>query len=209
MTGETAKPGNRHLRRAIKSVAVIGAFFVTLWAVLQLDPTRRFVIDSGLAAAESDNFKLTYERVGGNWPWSIRIQNINIQDQKGTWLSAGEATLEWSPFALVRGAVTASRLHLDHVHMTRTPISEPTEPSDPHILPPLPSLPVSITVSRVEATNVTVDKAVHWNPGGRKSGWETSLAGQHTSIAGKSLGRRRPGASRQPENQNRYGQQCA
>ncbi len=160
MTSETAKPENRYTRRAIISVAVIGALFLALWAALQLDPMRRLIVDSGLAAAESENFKLSYERIGGNWPWSIRIQNIDVSDKEGVWLSAADVTLNWSPFALVRGNVTASHLKLDQIHIARTPVSDTTEPSDPHILPPLPTLPVSINVSRFEATNVTVDKAV-------------------------------------------------
>ena len=164
MTSDTRPTRQGFLRRASIGAVAIAVVLFAAWVVLQLDPMRRLIIDSGLAAAESDSFKLTYENVGGNWPWSIRIQNIDVQDKEGTWLSIGDATLKWSPFALVRGTVTASELRLEHVHMVRAPVSKATEPTDPHILPPLPSLPISIDLNRFDVTNVFLDETVVGTP---------------------------------------------
>lgn len=105
---------------------------------------------------------LTIEGLAGPFPGHFHAERIAMADAAGTWLDVRDAdiTLDWAALAhrVVRlGRLSATRLELD-----RLPASEPSTglaPPGP-LLPPLPTLPVSIEVQALRLEEFVIGSAV-------------------------------------------------
>lgn len=121
------------------------------------------------AIAAGSGFEARIEEVSGILPFSLHVGRFALSDAHGPWLVIGEATLSWSPAALLRGRVEIDEIAADVVRLTRAPEIPPSHRvATTFQWPPrFPSLP-PILINRLEVGRLILDK---------------ELAGQAAQIA--------------------------
>ena len=150
-------------RIAFLSIAFLGVILTALlfvWIGLQTNGARRLIVDNALSSINSDDLQIGYGELEGNWPWRITVQNVEIADRDGIWLTIEEVALNWSPLSLLRNTARASTLIMDGAHIMRTPISDTDPDPNVHILPELPTLPVDLQLRELLVTNLQLDEDV-------------------------------------------------
>jgi translocation and assembly module TamB len=74
--------------------------------------------------------------LAGSFPAAIDLQQLQLSDARGTWLTAERVALHWSPLALLVRHVTVESLIVGRLEIERAPVSEPKKDSStrvPHI----------------------------------------------------------------------------
>ena len=74
--------------------------------------------------------------LSGSFPAAIDLQQLQLGDEHGVWLTAEGISLRWSPLALLTRHLKVERLHLARVDIERPPVSQPSqsgETSLPHL----------------------------------------------------------------------------
>lgn len=98
-------------------------------------------------------------RLEGPLPGTIILQNLDVADRDGTWLTIERVTLDWNPLRLFRGEFSVDLLEADGVTVVRAPA--PGEPSAAPAEPfQWPSLPVGVSVEKFLASPVVLGEAV-------------------------------------------------
>jgi translocation and assembly module TamB len=160
--GAAPQPAKHHpwLRRLGLSGAALAALMVAAWLAL-LTP-------AGLGAAAwiaeravkaGTGFDARIENVSGLLPFSLTVGRFALSDAKGPWLIISDASLSWSPAALLRGRIEIGHITADIVRLCRAP-----EIPDSHRAPAtfdwpprFPSLP-PILLDRLAVTRLILDK---------------------------------------------------
>lgn len=112
-------------------------------------------------------------RLSGAPPWRIIVEDVELADAEGTWLTLDRASLSWRPFALLGRAVSVEALEIEGVRLEKIPNlnSEEKTPSD---APPagfeLPEKLPTVSIRGLSFTDVHVAEAI---------------AGRAFTIAGK------------------------
>ncbi|MCB2097698.1 MAG: hypothetical protein KDE05_08710, partial [Parvularculaceae bacterium] len=60
-------------------------------------------------------------------PAHIILENVSLRDADGEWLLIPQATIDWRPFALLRGDVIINSASIDKARLTRAPRNETDE----------------------------------------------------------------------------------
>ena len=94
-----------------------GAVFVTG----NTDPGRAFI--------ERLTYRLTAGYVklsglGGSFPTQLTLDELQLIDHQGVWLTANQISLTWSPLRLLDRRIQVDTLRAERVHMERTPVSD-------------------------------------------------------------------------------------
>ncbi|MGN6452924.1 MAG: hypothetical protein ACTHL7_07655, partial [Steroidobacteraceae bacterium] len=74
--------------------------------------------------------------LSGSFPAAIDLQQLQLGDEHGVWLTADGISLRWSPLALLARHLKVERLHFGRIDIERRPVSQPSqsrETSVPHI----------------------------------------------------------------------------
>jgi translocation and assembly module TamB len=128
------------MRRALKKAAwVIGfaaAGAVTLALILLVTGNSA----PGRALIERVTYRLTAGHVrlsglGGSFPAQLTLARLQLIDARGTWLTAEQIAVHWSPLALLDWRVQVSALKVARLDMERFPLPQRTDGgvSIPHI----------------------------------------------------------------------------
>src|ERR1700722_5596423 len=67
--------------------------------------------------------------LAGSFPAAIDLQQLQLSDARGTWLTAQRVALHWSPLALLARHVTVESLIVGRLVIERAPVSEPSKSS--------------------------------------------------------------------------------
>jgi translocation and assembly module TamB len=146
------------MRRALILIAALGsapAFAQTEAA--DRDYLTAFLEDSLSGAGR----QVTIAGFSGALSSQAKIERLTIADADGIWLTITGVTLDWSRSSLLSGALEVSELSAESIVMDRVPAAGETSLPSPEAGGfSLPDLPVTISIDRIAATEITLGKAV-------------------------------------------------
>ncbi|MBI1261995.1 MAG: hypothetical protein GC184_09740 [Rhizobiales bacterium] len=153
-----ARNGWRALKGFVAVTAVLLALVFLGVALVQIGSVRQGLLQFALTQINSGDTRLTADDIGGTWPRHLTLENLQIADAQGVWLSAKSLDMEWQPFALLAGEMHVISLKGADIALERLPGgSTETTPSDG---PLLPSLPVTVRVDALALENFRLGKDV-------------------------------------------------
>ena len=122
------------MRRALKiSAWTLGSLLLLLAlllaAVLIAGNTARgrLLIEHMTARLSDGHVRLT--GLAGAFPAVIELEQLQLRDAQGVWLTAEHISLHWSPLALLARHVDIESLQLTRLDIERRPVSEPSQKS--------------------------------------------------------------------------------
>ena len=122
------------MRRALKiSAWTLGSLLLPLAlllaAVLIAGNTARgrLLIEHMTARLSDGHVRLT--GLAGSFPAVIELEQLQLRDAQGVWLTAEHISLHWSPLALLARHVDIESLQLTRLDIERRPVSEPSQKS--------------------------------------------------------------------------------
>ena len=127
------------MRRALRITAWSAASLLLFIALLSL-----FVLIAGNTATgriwiEQITWRLTKGHVrlaglAGSFPSAPELEQLQLVDSRGTWLTADHISLRWSPLEFLAWRVSGENLQVERLDMERAPVSDtPNDNSKPHI----------------------------------------------------------------------------
>lgn len=159
MTDQTPPPAPARTSiglRILKWTGIVfGSLILLLTAVLLWPGTREWAFDYGrsiLADAGVQSASIT-----GSWS-EMSLNEVALTDDDGTWATAREIVISWSPLGLLSGNVIADRIELHGARLLRQPkyTPAPDQVDEPFAWP---DLPVDIDAESLTG-DLTVDPAV-------------------------------------------------
>ena len=78
----------------------------------------------------TDTMKVKIDGLSGALSGNIRIENVTVSDPQGTFLTAKNVAMDWSPFALVRSNVSIENLTAGQIVLERLPTGQPPAADD-------------------------------------------------------------------------------
>src|SRR6516165_3229596 len=82
----------------------------------------RALIERSIARFSEGHVRLS--GLAGSFPAAIDLEQLQLSDERGVWLSAERVSLRWSPLALLVQHVNIERLHLARLEIERQPVSQ-------------------------------------------------------------------------------------
>ena len=165
----------RWTRRVLTLIGGLIGFVLILLliavGVAQTDWGKRFIAETASDLASGPDFTLAIEGITGFVPFDMAVARVDLGDADGTWLEVEDATLTWSPLALI-----GQRLHINaagagRVALARLPAASetveepPAEPAAPVFEPPsLPQLPLAIDLDALTIGDVALGAGVIGEP---------------------------------------------
>ena len=130
----------------IRRRRVFWLFLPLLLAVAVGVATRPVVLDRVVAAIGP-----TVRTRGLAIGWGLRVtaRRISLRDATGVWLTVRGARLDWSPLALLRGAIRVRSLSARAVALARMPVAAPGGPSGGDPLATWRALPARISIGTI------------------------------------------------------------
>jgi translocation and assembly module TamB len=110
-------------------LSLIGLVLLVLVVVLAgtATPPGRAVVERLVPAVTGGEIRLA-----GLSGWifrAFRVRHFEIRDRGGTWLTAENLDLNWSPLAFLRGTVQVNRLDVDEMTVARRPLPSTSQSS--------------------------------------------------------------------------------
>ena len=102
-----------------------------LLALAALVPTSRpaeaqqFIASQIENLISTDTMKVDIEGLSGALTGAIRIEKVTVSDPQGTFLTATDLAMDWSPLALVRSNVSIEQLTAAQIVLERLPTGQP------------------------------------------------------------------------------------
>lgn len=98
----------------------------------------------------------------GSLPGRVRLGALSLADADGVWLRVEDASLDWSPLALLTGRLAIERLAAARIEVARPPRGEtPEEPGEDFALP---ALPVDLSLQALTVDEIALGAAVLGSP---------------------------------------------
>lgn len=126
------------MRRALRITAwTVGSVLLLVVglaaAVLVAGNTAR-----GRALIEQATARLTDGHVrlaglSGSFPAAIDLEQLQLSDERGVWLTADRVSLRWSPLALLRRHLKVESLRVVRLDIERRPVSQPSRSASPSL----------------------------------------------------------------------------
>jgi translocation and assembly module TamB len=104
-------------------VVVLAAVYARYW--ITTDSGRDFVISQIDGREVAGYGKLSARNLSGDPLSEFELGSIEIRDASGTWLTASNIRLDWSPSKLLSHTVDLSDLKISDVSVLRRPVREP------------------------------------------------------------------------------------
>ncbi|UIJ71241.1 translocation/assembly module TamB domain-containing protein [Aurantimonas sp. HBX-1] len=92
----------------------------------------------------SDTMQVEIEGLSGALTGNIRIERVTVSDPQGTFLTASDLAMDWSPLALVRSNLSIDALTAGQIVLERLPVGQPETPAGESSGFTLPSITASI-----------------------------------------------------------------
>jgi translocation and assembly module TamB len=142
---------------------IFGAFILAVlaaFAVVQTGPGRRLVADSLNHALAGPDSVIEVGAITGVVPFNVSVSRITLSDKLGPWLRIDNATLRWSPSALLEARLLIDRLSADRVDVLRPPTSNANASNPPTGGFTLPHLPLAVDLRNLVITRLAVAPAL-------------------------------------------------
>jgi translocation and assembly module TamB len=155
-TAQSPRQGSSLGLRILKWTGIVFASLILLLTAVLLWPgTRDWAFDYGrtvLADAGVQSSSIT-----GSWS-EMTLNEVALTDDDGTWATAREVVISWSPLGLLSGGVWADRIELRGGRLLRQPNYKPApdQVDEPFAWP---DLPVDIDAESLTG-DLTIDPAV-------------------------------------------------
>ena len=138
----------RLFRTALAVIAILILVPAFLLAAVQTGPGRRLIATLVERLASTPDLGVAIGGIEGRVPWDMTITGLALSDRQGQWLTIDRASIDWSPAALLDGAVEIAVLEAGEVDLERLPKSgEPSKGGA--IVPDLPVVLVGAEAERV------------------------------------------------------------
>ncbi|MEA3108020.1 MAG: translocation and assembly module TamB, partial [Gammaproteobacteria bacterium] len=103
------------------SILLVAALIGTVWIAGNTDPGRAWI--------ERLTYRLTSGYVklsglGGSFPTQLTLDELQLIDHQGVWLTADHVSLRWSPLRLLERRIYVDELRLKRLHMERAPVGD-------------------------------------------------------------------------------------
>ena len=125
-------------RRLLVELAVLFAGLLALAAIglvlLDTAPGHRFIADRIAQIETASGLRFRIGRIEGSIFNEARLKNVEVLDQRGTFLTSPEIDIDWAPGAWLYNALHIDRLHAEQVTLMRLPELKETDGEGP-ILP--------------------------------------------------------------------------
>jgi translocation and assembly module TamB len=127
-------------------LALILLVIGTLLIVGNTDSGRNLIVRM---TSRLTNGKVQIAGIHGSFPASLDLDRLQLADDDGIWLYAEAISLRWTPSDLLFRHIKVDTLHVDLLHMERTPL--PDKEKKPSTTPSIPHADLaSLTVDRLE-----------------------------------------------------------
>lgn len=134
-----ARAGRALLALVFASIGAVLFLIVACIALLNIAPARQWLLETGLAAINSEDMTVAIGDIGGTWPGELRLSELAVGDGEGIWLTLDSADLDWRPLALWRGELHVTRFEVTGLDVERAPAGgETTEEEAPFEMPVIP-----------------------------------------------------------------------
>ncbi len=126
------------------AIVVAGLLLLAIAIVLGINtqPGRRFVADRIAGYTMANGINIRVGRIEGSLYGDMRLRDVRVQDQRGTFLTSPEVRVDWRPFAFASNHVDVRSLTSPLVSMSRLPELK-VVPGDPNA-PLLPDLDIDV-----------------------------------------------------------------
>ena len=124
----------RGLRITVWTVGSVLVLVVALVSALLIAGNTaggRIWLEHITARVTSDHVRVS--GLAGSFPAAIELQQLQLSDAHGTWLTAQRVALHWSPLALLARHVAVESLVVGRLDIERAPVSEPKKDSSTHV----------------------------------------------------------------------------
>jgi translocation and assembly module TamB len=126
------------MRRALQVTAWTAGALLLFVAVLTISVLIVGNTATGRIWIEQITWRLTKGHVrlaglSGSIPWAPALEQLQLVDSQGTWLTADHISLRWSPLEFFAWRVSGENLQVERLDMERLPVSESKDNSKPHI----------------------------------------------------------------------------
>ncbi|HEX2020657.1 MAG TPA: hypothetical protein VGO17_17145, partial [Aurantimonas sp.] len=116
-------------RLALGFVACLAAALLTL-VPMRAAMAQNFVANQLENFLSTDTMEVEIEGLSGALTGSIRIESVTVSDPQGTFLTARDLAMDWSPFALVRSNLSIENLTAGQIVLERLPEGQPESADD-------------------------------------------------------------------------------
>jgi len=151
----TAQQSSTALRILKWTGIALGSIVLLFTAILLWPGTRQWAFDYGRSILAEAGVQST--AITGSWS-EMTLTGVALTDDDGTWATAREIVISWSPLGLLSGNIIADRIELRGGHLYREPSYKPApdQVDEPFAWP---DLPVDIDAQSLTG-DLTIDPAV-------------------------------------------------
>lgn len=116
--------------------------------------------------ASQPGMTISVTGISGLVPVDMAIDKVTIADADGTWLTLENATLDWSPLALIGGTAAIDTLSAGRLALHRLPeaAADPEPRPEAESTTLLPELPLAVRLDRLAIDTLTLGEAVLGDP---------------------------------------------
>ncbi len=107
-------------------------------------PAQQFLANQIENLVSTDTMTVEIEGLSGALTGDIRIESVVVSDPRGTFLTAKNLAMDWSPLALVRSTVSIENLTAGQIVLERLPTGQPASEADQGSGFALPSITADI-----------------------------------------------------------------
>ncbi|BCW90541.1 hypothetical protein sos41_37130 [Alphaproteobacteria bacterium SO-S41] len=149
------RPHSLALRIARWTGIVLLAIIVLITGVLLWPGTREWAFNYGRSILDEAGVKSS--SITGDWT-EMTLHDVAITDAEGTWATADEVVLSWSPWGLASFTLDADHVAFKGAHVLRAPAYTPApdQKDEPFAWP---DLPVDITLGSLVG-DITIDPSL-------------------------------------------------
>jgi len=145
------------MRRSLKIMAWIAGAIVLLLmlvvgAVLIVGNTAAGRVQIENLVARLTRGEVQLSGLAGSLPSHLTLEELELKDSAGVWLTARKIELDWTPLAYLEGRLQIDRLHVASVDMERLPQGSSTAPSSREV-----------SIPRIDVAQASLD-VVHLGP---------------------------------------------
>jgi translocation and assembly module TamB len=140
-------------------LALVAGLFGALQTGFARDQMRLWIAD--MTAGSSAEVHL--DAIEGLVPVDMRLTGLRLSDRDGTWLSADQVSLAWSPHALLSGRLQVDDVAVGAIDLARLPAAEQPQTAEPPG-PLIPHLPIAIDLRRLSAERLALAAPILGEP---------------------------------------------
>lgn len=153
-------------RKKLIAAIICAPFLILLliiaggYAFLQMDSGRALLVSQiEKVASTPGEFEVKLGPLEGNIFSGFSIDEVQLLDAKGEWLSVEDIVVSWSPFDLISGTLSIHAVNAKSLSVDRQPDFPPSE-EESESSGGIPSLPVDIRLSRFEIAEIKIAEPV-------------------------------------------------